>query len=181
MKEKLEQILKDAQGEIEKCDDVKMLDEVRVKFLGKQGELTSILRNMKEVPPEERKTVGMLANGVREKVEEAIAKKGEKLNETALKLAMEKEKIDITMPSKGEKRGALHPLTRFNNKFMDICVAMGFTVIQGPEIDTDYYNFEALNVPKIIQLAICKILYILQTTSFFARRLQTCKCMRWKN
>ena len=148
MKEKLEQILKDAQCEIEKCDDVKTLDEVRVKFLGKQGELTSILRNMKEVPPEERKTVGMLANGVREKLEDAISKKSEKLEEEALLKAMEKEKIDITMPSKGVKRGALHPLTRFNNKFMDICVEMGFTVIQGPEIDTDYYNFEALNVPK---------------------------------
>ena len=61
---------------------------------------------------------------------------------------MEKEKIDITEPSKGTKKGALHPLTRFNNKFMEICVEMGFTVIQGPEIETDYYNFEALNVPK---------------------------------
>ncbi len=148
MKEKLERILKDAQCEIEKCEDVKTLDEVRVKFLGKQGELTSILRNMKEVPPEERKTVGMLANGVREKLEDAISKKSEKLEEEALLKAMEKEKIDITMPSKGVKRGALHPLTRVNNKFMDIWGAMGFTVIQGPEIDTDYYNFEALNVPK---------------------------------
>ena len=148
MKEKLEQILKEAQKEIEACNDIKTLDEVRVKFLGKQGELTSILRNMKEVPPEERKTVGMLANGVREKLEDAISKKSEKLEEEALLKAMEKEKIDITMPSKGVKRGALHPLTRFNNKFMDICVEMGFTVIQGPEIDTDYYNFEALNVPK---------------------------------
>lgn len=148
MKEKLEQILKEAQKEIEACNDVKTLDEVRVKFLGKQGELTSILRNMKEVPPEERKTVGMLANGVREKLEATISKKSEKLEEEALLKAMENEKIDITMPSKGVKRGALHPLTRFNNKFMDICVEMGFTVIQGPEIDTDYYNFEALNVPK---------------------------------
>ena len=148
MKEKIEQIVKEAQKEIEACNDVKRLDEIRVKFLGKQGELTSILRNMKEVPPEERKTVGMLANGVREKLEEALSKKGEKLEEEALLKAMESEKIDITMPSKGVKRGALHPLTRFNNKFMDICVEMGFTVIQGPEIDTDYYNFEALNVPK---------------------------------
>ena len=148
MKEKLEQIKKKKKKEIEACNDVKRLDEIRVKFLGKQGELTSILRNMKEVPPEERKTVGMLANGVREKLEEALSKKGEKLEEEALLKAMESEKIDITMPSKGVKRGALHPLTRFNNKFMDICVEMGFTVIQGPEIDTDYYNFEALNVPK---------------------------------
>ena len=148
MKEKLEQILKDAQSEIEKCDDVKSLDEVRVKYLGKQGELTSILRNMKESPPEERKMVGMLANSVREQVEKALGDKNSMLEEEALAESMEKEKIDITMPGIGVKRGALHPLTRFNNKFMDICVEMGFTVIQGPEIDTDYYNFEALNVPK---------------------------------
>ncbi len=148
MKEKLEQILKNAQSEIEKCDDVKSLDEVRVKYLGKQGELTSILRNMKEIPPEERKMVGMLANSVREQVEKALGDKNSILEEEALAESMEKEKIDITMPGIGVKRGALHPLTRFNNKFMDICVEMGFTVIQGPEIDTDYYNFEALNVPK---------------------------------
>ena len=148
MKEKLEQILKNAQSEIEKCDDVKSLDEVRVKYLGKQGELTSILRNMKESPPEERKMVGMLANSVREQVEKALGDKNSMLEEEALAESMEKEKIDITMPGIGVKRGALHPLTRFNNKFMDICVEMGFTVIQGPEIDTDYYNFEALNVPK---------------------------------
>ena len=148
MKEKLEEILKEGLAEIERANDLKSLDEVRVKFLGKQGALTSILRNMKEVPQEERKEVGSLANGVREKLENALSKKSEKLEEDALNLKMQSEKVDITMPSKGEKRGALHPLTRFNNKFMDICVEMGFSVIQGPEIDTDYYNFEALNVPK---------------------------------
>ncbi len=148
MKEKLEEILKEGLAEIERANDLKSLDEVRVKFLGKQGALTGILRNMKEVPQEERKEVGSLANGVREKLESALSKKSEKLEEDALNLKMQSEKVDITMPSKGVKRGALHPLTRFNNKFMDICVEMGFSVIQGPEIDTDYYNFEALNVPK---------------------------------
>ena len=148
MKEKLEEILKEGLAEIERANDLKSLDEVRVKFLGKQGALTGILRNMKEVPQEERKEVGSLANGVREKLESALSRKSEKLEEDALNLKMQSEKVDITMPSVGEKRGALHPLTRFNNKFMDICVEMGFSVIQGPEIDTDYYNFEALNVPK---------------------------------
>ena len=119
-----------------------------MKFLGKQGELTAILRNMKEIPPEERKNVGMKANTIREKLENALSEKTNKMEEEKLLADMAKEKIDITMPSKGVKKGALHPLTRFNNKFMDICVEMGFTVIQGPEIDTDYYNFEALNVPK---------------------------------
>ena len=148
MNEKLDAILKNGLEEIEKCTDLKALDEVRVKFLGKQGELTAILRNMKEIPPEERKNVGMKANTIREKLENALSEKTNKMEEEKLLADMAKEKIDITMPSKGVKKGALHPLTRFNNKFMDICVEMGFTVIQGPEIDTDYYNFEALNVPK---------------------------------
>lgn len=148
MNEKLDEILKNGLEEIEKCTDLKALDEVRVKFLGKQGELTAILRNMKEIPPEERKNVGMRANTIREKLENALGEKNNKMEEEKLLADMAKEKIDITMPSKGVKKGALHPLTRFNNKFMDICVEMGFTVIQGPEIDTDYYNFEALNVPK---------------------------------
>lgn len=148
MNEKLDAILKNGLEEIEKCTDLKSLDEVRVRFLGKQGELTAILRNMKEIPPEERKNVGMKANTIREKLENALGEKTNKMEEEKLLADMAKEKIDITMPSKGVKKGALHPLTRFNNKFMDICVEMGFTVIQGPEIDTDYYNFEALNVPK---------------------------------
>ena len=148
MKEKLDEILKNGLEEIEKCTDLKALDAVRVRFLGKQGELTAILRNMKEIPPEERKNVGMKANTIREKLENALSEKTNKMEEEKLLADMAKEKIDITMPSKGVKKGALHPLTRFNNKFMDICVEMGFTVIQGPEIDTDYYNFEALNVPK---------------------------------
>ena len=148
MNEKLDEILKNGLEEIEKCTDLKALDAVRVRFLGKQGELTAILRNMKEIPPEERKNVGMKANTIREKLENALSEKTNKMEEEKLLADMAKEKIDITMPSKGVKKGALHPLTRFNNKFMDICVEMGFTVIQGPEIDTDYYNFEALNVPK---------------------------------
>lgn len=148
MNEKLDEILKNGLVQIENCDDLKLLDEIRVKFLGKQGELTSILRNMKEIPPEERKNVGMVANVVREKLEKALSEKFEKLETVSLEKEMEKECVDITMPSVGTKKGALHPLTRFNNKFIDMCVEMGFTVIQTREIETDYYNFEALNVPK---------------------------------
>ena len=148
MNEKLDEILKNGLAQIENCDDLKLLDEIRVKFLGKQGELTSILRNMKEIPPEERKNVGMVANVVREKLEKALSEKLEKLETISLEKEMEKECVDITMPSVGTKKGALHPLTRFNNKFIDMCVEMGFTVIQTREIETDYYNFEALNVPK---------------------------------
>lgn len=148
MKEQLESILKRGIEEIESSNDLKMLDDVRVKYLGKAGELTQILRGMKDVPVENRKEIGTLANTVRQQIEEALTQKLCDLENAKLLADMEKEKIDITEPSKGVKKGALHPLSRLNNKFMDICVEMGFTVIQGPEVETDYYNFEALNVPK---------------------------------
>ena len=104
MNEKLDEILKNGLEEIEKCTDLKALDEVRVKFLGKQGELTAILRNMKEIPPEERKNVGMRANTIREKLENALGEKNNKMEEEKLLADMAKEKIDITMPSKGVKK-----------------------------------------------------------------------------
>ncbi len=148
MKQKLDEILKNGVKEIEFAQDLKSLDEMRVKYLGKTGQLTQILRGMKDVAPEDRKEVGSLANKVRESLETSLEKKFKTLEEASLLAEMEKEKVDITEPSKGTKRGALHPLTRFNNKFIEICVEMGFTVIQGPEVETDYYNFEALNVPK---------------------------------
>ena len=148
MKEKLEEILSDGLKDVETAQDLRVLDEVRVKYLGKAGELTQILRGMKDVAPEDRKVVGSLANTVREQIEGAISAKLADLENAELLAQMEKEKVDITEPSKGTKKGALHPLTRFNNKFIDICVEMGFTVIQTPEIEDDYHNFEALNVPK---------------------------------
>lgn len=148
MKQKLEEILKNGVAEISSASDLKQLDEIRVKYLGKTGELTQILRGMKDVPAEDRREIGTLANTVRQNIEEELSQKLADLENAKLLADMEKEKIDITEPSKGTKKGALHPLTRFNNKFMEICVEMGFTVIQGPEIETDYYNFEALNVPK---------------------------------
>lgn len=148
MKEKLEQILKLGLERLSSVKDLKDLDEIRVKILGKTGELTQILRGMKDVAPQDRKEIGTLANMVREKIEETISKVLADLENVKLQADMEKEKVDITEPSTGVKRGALHPLTRFNNKFIDLCVEMGFTVIQTPEIEDDYHNFEALNVKK---------------------------------
>ncbi len=148
MKDQLEEILKNGLQEIERAADLKALDETRVKFLGKTGALTQILRGMKDVPADERREVGSLANAVRTQIEAALSQKLADLENAKLAADMENEKIDITEPSRGVKRGALHPLSRFNNKFVELCVEMGFTVIQTPEVETDYHNFEALNVPK---------------------------------
>ena len=148
MKQKLDEILKDGLTALENAGDLKALDEIRVEIFGKAGKLTAVLRGMKDVAPEQRKEVGAMANAVREQLEKALSEKLCQIENAQLLAEMEKEKIDITQPSKGTKKGALHPLTKFNNKFIDICVEMGFTVIQTPEVETDYYNFEALNVPK---------------------------------
>lgn len=148
MKERLEEILSKGIESLKKSADLQSLDELRVKILGKAGELTQILRGMKDVAPEERKEIGSLANMVREKIEKGISEKLAELENIKIAQDMEREKVDITEPSTGIKRGALHPLTKYNNKFIDMCVEMGFTVVQTPEIEDDYHNFEALNVKK---------------------------------
>lgn len=148
MKERLEEILSKGIESLKKSVDLQSLDELRVKILGKAGELTQILRGMKDVAPEERKEIGSLANMVREKIEKGISEKLAELENIKIAQDMEREKVDITEPSTGIKRGALHPLTKYNNKFIDMCVEMGFTVVQTPEIEDDYHNFEALNVKK---------------------------------
>ena len=148
MQEKLNNILQRALEELTKIQNKDELGEFKVKFLGKQGELTSILRGMREVAPEDRPKVGALVNEVREKIESAYSAKEEEYNKIELEKELAKSAIDITEPGKFHEKGALHPTTRMFNKLIDICVAMGFQVVEGPEIETDYYNFEGLNIPK---------------------------------
>lgn len=148
MKEKLKEIQVNCLNEIANAKDLKELDNVRVKYLGKTGELTQILRGMKDVPAEEKREVGSLANSVRQEIEKSLSTKLCDLENSKIAEDMAKETVDITEPSKGVHRGALHPVVKFINKFVDICVEMGFTIIQTPEIETDYNNFEGVNVPK---------------------------------
>lgn len=148
MREKLLDILNRAQGELNKVVNKDQLADFKVKFLGKQGELTSVLRGMRDVAPEDRPKIGALINDVREKIENAYAEKEENFNRLELEKELAKSAIDITEPGKNHEKGALHSTTRMFNKMIDICVAMGFKVVEGPEIELDYYNFEGLNIPK---------------------------------
>lgn len=148
MEEKLIDILNRAQNELKEISTKDQLVDFKVKFLGKQGELTSVLRGMRDVAPEDRPKIGALINDVREKIENAYAEKEENFNRLELEKELAKSAIDITEPGKNHERGALHPTTRMFNKMIDICVAMGFKVVEGPEIESDYYNFEGLNIPK---------------------------------
>ena len=147
MKQQLEQIRATAQTAIEDAKSVQEIEELRVKYLGKKGEITAILKQMGGLSAEERPIIGQLANEVRASIEAAIANQGEKMKKAALNEKLEKETLDITMPSKTTKQGGLHPINIVLNDMIDIFQSMGFDVVDGPEVETDYYNFEALNVP----------------------------------
>ena len=147
MKEKLKTIKAAAQNAIAAADSENIIEELRVKYLGKKGELTAILKQMGSLSPEERPAMGQLVNEAKQELETLIAEKKEALKAKATELKLRAETIDITMPAKEINAGGLHPLNIVINDMIDIFQSMGFDVVDGPEVETDYYNFECLNVP----------------------------------
>lgn len=147
MKEKLQKIREHAIAEIEGSEGLERLNEVRLAILGKKGELTAVLKGMKDVAPEDRPKVGQWVNETREVIESRLAERLQKLEAEALRLRYESEKLDVTMPAERTKKGNLHPITQVRNQLIDIFGSMGFEVYEGTEIETDYYNFTALNTP----------------------------------
>lgn len=147
MKEKLEQIKAAAQKAIAEAVDEKGIDDIRVRFLGKKGELTAILKQMGGLSPEERPIIGQLANKIRAELEGNIESASKDFKEKADELKLKAETIDITMPAEPANIGKLHPLNTVLNDLIDLFQSMGFDVVDGPEVETDHYNFEALNVP----------------------------------
>ena len=148
MRSQLEQIKENALKELHDCLEGKGLDALRVKYLGKKGELTTILKQMGKLSAEERPVIGQMANEVRQTLEDAVARRQEELKAKELDRRLASEKLDITMPGKTRAEGGLHPLSIVQEDLIDIFRSMGFDVVDGPEIETDYYCFEALNVPK---------------------------------
>ena len=148
MKEKLQSLKSEALAAVAAATDEKLLDEVRVKYLGKKGELTAILKQMGGLSPEERPIMGQLVNKAKAELEEAIAAANTDFKAKAADAKLKAETLDITMPSKPAVKGGLHPLNVVLNDMIDIFQSMGFDVVDGPEVETDYYNFEALNVPQ---------------------------------
>jgi len=133
--------------ELEGINSVKELESWRVHYLGRKGELTIILRGLAKLPLEERKTVGAHANEVKTNLEGSFGQKEQALREAQLALA-KSETIDITLPGRPFPIGRLHPITQTLNEICDIFVSMGFQVVEGSEVEWDYYNFEALNIPE---------------------------------
>ena len=148
MKEKLEQIRAQAAAALKNAADERSVDEIRIQFLGKKGELTSILKQMGSLSAEERPKMGQLANEIRGDIENTIAGTMAAMKKRALDRRLEKETLDVTIPGKKPALGRLHPLNSTLNQLIDIFRSMGFDVVDGPEVENDYYNFEALNVPK---------------------------------
>ena len=147
MKEKLKQIHQAALESLAEVKEAKALDEMKVSLLGKKVELTGILKGMKDLSPEERPVIGELANQVRKDIEEKIEEMKKRLAAEELEKRLEKERIDVTMPGKQCACGHKHPMTNVIDEICQIFMGMGYSVVEGPEVEKDYYNFEALNIP----------------------------------
>ena len=143
MKEQIEQIKQTSIKQIEEAKDLKELNDLRVKYLGKKGELTAVLRGLGSLSPEERPIIGGLVNEAKAVLENLIEEKETKFEQEELNKKLEAEKIDITLPSTKMKRGSIHPVN-----IEDLFVSMGYDVVTGPELENDEYCFERLNLPK---------------------------------
>ena len=148
MKEEIENLKKQALEELTNSKSSKELNDLRVKYLGRKGELTGLLRGMGSLSPEERPKMGALVNSAKQEIENEIQEKEKELAEKELQEKLEKEEIDITLPSQKIKRGSKHPLNRVIEEVEDVFVSMGYDVVSGPELETDEYCFERLNLPK---------------------------------
>ena len=148
MKESILKIKECAKKELDEAQDLKALNDIKVKFLGKKGELTQVLRGMGALSAEERPVIGSLVNEVRDELENIINEKELYFEEQELNRKLESERIDVTLPSEKLKRGSKHPLNRVIEEVEDLFVSMGYDVVTGPELETDEYCFERLNLPK---------------------------------
>ncbi|UJL45013.1 phenylalanine--tRNA ligase subunit alpha [Virgibacillus sp. NKC19-16] len=148
MKDQLEAIQTEALESINQAKGLKQLQDIKVAYLGKKGSLTSVLRGMGNLSKEERPVVGEIANRVREKISKSLEQKNEELERLALEKQLEAERIDVTLPGRPVQVGGPHLLTKIIEEIEDLFIGMGFEVREGPEVETDYFNFEALNLPE---------------------------------
>ena len=148
MKEKLEALRTQALGELKTLETPKELEEFRVRLLGKKGEVTELLRGMGALPAEERPKMGQLINQLRNELETALSEREQHITALLKEKRLKEEMLDVTLPGAKAKEGGLHPLNIVLNDLIDIFQSMGFDVVDGPEVETEHYCFEALNVPK---------------------------------
>lgn len=148
MQERFKELQQEALASIEAANDLKQLNDIRVSYLGKKGPITEVLRGMGALSAEERPLIGALANDVREAIATKISDKQLMLEKAVIAQQLEAEKIDVTLPGRPVKLGNHHPLTAVVEEIEDLFIGMGYSIAEGPEVEQDYYNFEALNLPK---------------------------------
>ncbi len=148
MKEKLEALKQKALNDLENVKSAAELEQMRVAYLGKKSELATVLKGMASLTAEERPIIGQLGNSVRNAIEEAFENAKKRVTELETLKKIEAEKLDVTLPASKLATGTLHPLTKVQAQLEDIFLGMGFTIAEGPEVETDYYNFTALNTPE---------------------------------
>jgi len=148
MEQQLQDLKLEVLAKIEQANDLKSLNDVRVAYLGKKGPITDLLKGMGKLSPEERPKMGALVNTVREEVTAALEAKITALEEAAINAKLEAESIDVTLPGAKIAAGNRHPLTRVIEEIEDLFLGMGYEIVEGPEVEKDYYNFEAMNLPK---------------------------------
>ncbi|MBP7764698.1 MAG: phenylalanine--tRNA ligase subunit alpha [Deltaproteobacteria bacterium] len=144
----LQQLEKDALAELDSARTADAVQAVRTKYLGRKGLLTGLLRNIASVPPEEKPLFGKRCNEVKERLEAGIAAVQDRQAQAQKEDVLAREKIDVTLPGRGIRPGRVHPITQIRREICDVFAAFGFSVVEGPEVELDYYNFEALNIPK---------------------------------
>ena len=148
MEEQIKKIVETAIEKINEAKDANILNDLRVKYLGKKGEFTAVLRGMKDLAAEQRPIIGGMVNKFKEKLEELISEKEKQFAEMELQRKLKEEKVDVTLPSTKVTRGSKHPLNRVIEEIEDLFVSMGYDVVDGPELETDEFCFERLNLPK---------------------------------
>ena len=148
MKQNFDDMLARARESVESAQTEVTLQEARVRFLGKKGELTAIMKEMGRLSAEERPVIGALANQVKLTLEELFANRLAAIKEREIALRLEKERIDVTLPGRKQYRGSKHPITLVTEEISEIFLSLGFGIAEGPEVEKDFYNFEALNIPK---------------------------------
>ncbi|WP_316570914.1 phenylalanine--tRNA ligase subunit alpha [Neobacillus sp. YIM B06451] len=148
MQERLTELQKEAIEKVAQASSLKELNDVRVAYLGKKGPITEVLRGMGKLSAEERPKMGALVNEVREAIEAEISAKQHQLEEAAVNERLASETIDVTLPGRPARTGSHHPLTKIIEEIEDLFIGMGYQIAEGPEVEKDYYNFEALNLPK---------------------------------
>ncbi|NIP17016.1 MAG: phenylalanine--tRNA ligase subunit alpha [Xanthomonadales bacterium] len=141
------QLLSEARGAIAACDDARALEDIRVRFLGKKGEITALLKTLGSLEPEQRRSFGQAVNAAKTEVADLIGARRSELEAEQLQAQLAAEQVDVTLPGRGEERGGLHPVTRAMQRIIDLFAHLGFEVATGPEVEDDYHNFESLNFP----------------------------------